>query len=33
VEATDHAFKAGKQDVLQVLVDATLDWMKNVVKI
>ena len=33
IEGADHAFKAGKQDVVQVLVDATLDWMKNVVKI
>lgn len=30
IEGADHAFKAGKQDVVQVLVDYTKDWTKNI---
>jgi predicted alpha/beta-hydrolase family hydrolase len=33
IEGADHAFKAGKQDIVGVLANATFDWMKNVVKI
>lgn len=33
IEGADHAFKAGKQDIVQILASATVNWMKNVVNI
>jgi uncharacterized protein len=29
IEGADHAFKAGKQDVISKLVNETVSWMKN----
>jgi len=31
-EGADHAFKAGKQNILALLVKATKDWIDNKVK-
>jgi predicted alpha/beta-hydrolase family hydrolase len=30
IEGADHAFKAGKQDVVKLLASKTIDWMNNV---
>jgi uncharacterized protein len=32
IEGADHAFKAGKQDIMKVLVDNTSSWSRGVVK-
>jgi uncharacterized protein len=32
MEGADHAFKAGKQDIIKLLVNNTNDWLKNMVK-
>jgi len=29
IEGADHSFKAGKQNVMQILVDATKDWVEK----
>ena len=29
IEGADHSFKAGKQNVMQILVDATRDWIEK----
>jgi len=30
IEGADHSFKAGKQNVMQLLVDTTKDWIEKV---
>jgi predicted alpha/beta-hydrolase family hydrolase len=32
IEGADHSFKAGKQDIMQVLVDKTSDWIQEIIK-
>ena len=32
IEGADHAFKAGKQKVIQILSDATRDWIGKIIK-
>jgi len=32
IEGADHAFKAGKQNMLPMLANATLDWIENLIK-
>jgi uncharacterized protein len=32
IEGADHAFKAGKQDIMRVLVDNTNNWLRGVFK-
>lgn len=32
IEGADHAFKAGKQNIVQVLADATVEWIGKVIK-
>jgi predicted alpha/beta-hydrolase family hydrolase len=32
IEGANHAFKAGKQNILQLLADTTKDWMKKVIQ-
>jgi uncharacterized protein len=32
IEGADHAFKAGKQDIMKLLVNNTSDWLKSIVK-
>jgi len=32
IEGANHAFKAGKQNILQLLADATSDWMEKKLK-
>jgi len=32
IEGANHAFKAGKQNILQLLVDSTQDWMEKVIQ-
>jgi uncharacterized protein len=32
LEGADHAFKAGKQNIVQVLVDTTQNWIKKMIK-
>jgi uncharacterized protein len=32
IEGADHGFKAGKQDIIKLLVNNTNDWLKNMVK-
>ena len=32
IEGANHAFKAGKQNILQVLADTTKDWMEKRIK-
>jgi uncharacterized protein len=32
IEGADHAFKAGKQNILQLLVDTTKDWIEKRIK-
>ena len=31
IEGADHAFKAGKQNIVQLLADTTKDWMKKTI--
>jgi uncharacterized protein len=33
IEGADHSFKAGKQDVMKLLVENTIDWLKNALKV
>ncbi len=33
IEGADHAFKAGKQNIVNVLADATAEWIENIIKI
>jgi uncharacterized protein len=33
IEGADHAFKAGKRDVITELVNATADWIDDVLKV
>jgi len=30
IEGADHSFKAGKQNVIQVLADITNDWIEKI---
>ena len=30
IEGADHAFKAGKKDILQLLADSTSDWINRI---
>lgn len=30
IEGADHSFKAGKQNVMQMLVDLTKDWIERI---
>jgi len=32
IEGANHAFKAGKQNILQLLTDTTKDWMEKIMK-
>ena len=32
IEGGDHSFKAGKQNMLPMLANATLDWIENLIK-
>ena len=32
IEGANHAFKAGKQNILQLLADTTRDWMEKMIK-
>jgi hypothetical protein len=32
IEGANHGFKAGKQDVMELLVNATKNWIENVIK-
>ncbi len=32
IEGANHAFKAGKQNILQLLADTTKDWMQKMIK-
>ena len=32
IEGANHAFKAGKQNILQVLADTTKDWIEKMIK-
>jgi uncharacterized protein len=32
IEGADHAFKAGKQNTIQILADKTKDWIENIIK-
>jgi len=32
IEGADHAFKAGKQNIMQVLVNTTRDWTEKMIK-
>jgi hypothetical protein len=32
IEGANHAFKAGKQNILQLLVDTTKDWVEKMIK-
>lgn len=32
IEGANHAFKAGKQNILQVLADATSNWIEKIIK-
>jgi uncharacterized protein len=32
IEGANHAFKAGKQNILQLLADTTNDWMNKIIK-
>jgi predicted alpha/beta-hydrolase family hydrolase len=32
IAGADHAFKAGKQDIIKFLADQTFDWMNSVLK-
>jgi predicted alpha/beta-hydrolase family hydrolase len=32
IEGADHAFKAGKQNIIQVLTDKTKDWIERIIK-
>jgi len=33
IEGADHAFKAGKQDIIKVLASKTIDWMNNALEV
>ena len=32
IEGADHSFKAGKQNIIQMLADKTSEWMEGVIK-
>jgi predicted alpha/beta-hydrolase family hydrolase len=32
IEGADHAFKAGKQNTIQILTDKTKDWIEKIIK-
>ena len=32
IEGADHAFKAGKQNTIQMLTDETKNWIEKVIK-
>lgn len=32
IEGADHAFKAGKQNIIQLLADSSLKWIKSVIE-
>ncbi|MFI5131371.1 MAG: alpha/beta hydrolase, partial [Chitinophagales bacterium] len=32
IEGANHAFKAGKKDIMQLLVDTTKDWVEKKIK-
>jgi pimeloyl-ACP methyl ester carboxylesterase len=32
IEGADHAFKAGKRDIMQLLADTTNDWIEERIK-
>jgi hypothetical protein len=33
IEGADHAFKAGKQNIMQILVTATKEWIEEILKL